>query len=154
MLKVQETGNNTTIPSHVRGIAAAIIEEAKAYPKGNLSVNHRHDFKVTEFMFSESIGQNPMHARLSHTIYPEETLVVSFEDQRNPKVVPPNDKIKGDTALTSYDTVTRHYQPKQYLGETAGVPNSGAYATGVSRKDEANIATDIFNFIRQGVVPA
>jgi len=159
-LKVSEENNNAHIPVYVRGIVNAVIQEAQAYPKGKLLVRHRQDFQVTEFLFTD--GTLPLadpqyatvSARLSHTIYPEETLVVSYEDRRNPKVVPPNEKILRDTAITSFDTTTRHYQPARYLGKTAGISNSSTYQTDVSRCDEVHIATDIFKFISTGEAPA
>jgi len=161
MLKVNEVNNNAHIPTQVRAIINAVIEEAKAHPKGKLLVHHRQDFQVTEFLFADDAitpladpQYSAVSARLSHSIYPEETLVVSYEDRRNPKVAPPSEKILRDTPMASYDTKTRHYQPSRYLGKTAGISNSSMYATDVSRLDEANIAVDIFNFIHTGNAPA
>lgn len=154
MLKVNEVNNNAHIPAHVRAIINAVIEEAKAYRGSELSVHHHQDFQLTSFMFRVGDKFHNVNARLSHSVYPEETLVVSYEDRRNPKVAPPSEKIYRDTPLTSYDTKTRHYQPARYLGKTGDVPNSAVYATGVSRLDEANIAVDIFNFIHTGNAPA
>lgn len=152
-VKVSEN-NNAHVPTHVRRIADALVEQARNYSFPQVFIEHLAGFQSTQFSYRDSSGQRLVVARLSHTIYPEETLVVSFEDQSNPQVVPPSDKIKNDKPITSYSTTTRHYQPRRYLGKTAGVPNSHIHATDVSRRDEANIAVDIFNFLRTGILPA
>jgi len=151
MLKVQEQNNNESIPQYVRGIVATVIEELKGEENGELLVNHNIGSQHTWLMFS--LGNNEHHyvAKLSHVVYPEETLVTVFEDRRDPKVIPME---AGKHPIVLPTTKTRHYQPKKYFGmsERGGL-NSAVYVTDVTRRDESFMPADIIGFLRHGVMP-
>jgi len=157
-INVTTFANNKPVPQHVVGITAAIIEESKSLSVGALNIEHHYQgMATTRYSFEGVPGDwfkmeknsPPVAVSLSHITYPEETLAVTYEDRRRPNIVP---TVGG--AVTTYPTVTRHYQPKAYLGRNAlNQSNSRVYETQVTRLDEANIHTDIFHFLNTGELP-
>lgn len=135
------------LPRHVLGIIASVQEEAKAQPRQVVEASET-GFASTRLKLNDD---HRFTVVVSHTIYPEESVAVVFEDHTEVKSIPQG---KNEAPIDIAKTATRHYQPAAYLGKHPdGSLKSTVYTTDVSRLDEQNIESDIYTFMMTGVLP-
>jgi hypothetical protein len=125
-------------PPHVTNIYRAVVEKCKEV-RGTTALLASEVTASSIIVLRGIFSSREFSVVLSHIIGPEETITAVFHDNIKP---------------IGQNSRTRHYQPAVYLGKDAnGASNSRHYQLDVTRRDEANIARDIFHFLKDGVLP-